>query len=119
MAAEEEGGRRWGLSGRMPGDLCVIGIFKIALYAPCPLSQISYRGVGCVCVFFLVIVAALVAGEQHGAGGAPARSVLSPLGKESHRHLLQVFSFDGLISSFWATWKNANASCSVFTPSKF
>lgn len=35
------------LSGRMLGDLCVIALFKIALYAPCPLSQIFYRGVVC------------------------------------------------------------------------
>lgn len=39
------------LSGRMLGDLCGIAVFKIALHAPCPLSQIFYRGVVCfLCV---------------------------------------------------------------------
>lgn len=50
--AAEEGVQRCELSGRMPGDLCVIAVFKIALYAPCLLSQISYRGV--VWIFFFL-----------------------------------------------------------------
>lgn len=38
------------LGGRMLGDLCVIVVFKIALFAPRLLSQISYRGaVGFFC----------------------------------------------------------------------
>lgn len=46
----EEGGSS-GSSKRMPGDLCVIAVCKIGLYAPCPSSQISYR-VSCGCNVF-------------------------------------------------------------------
>lgn len=61
--AAEEGVQRCELSGRMPGDLCVIAVFKIALYAPCPLSQISYRGAVWYFFFSSVIADALMVGK--------------------------------------------------------
>ena len=38
---EEGGGRSSGSSKRMPGDLCVIAVDEIGLYASCPSLQIS------------------------------------------------------------------------------